>query len=182
MHDYLKANDLLAVPFDKGCDFCVMKKSTYSKKHDEVLNSDQFQKIDGANDELVIKNEKQINNSLQQLMKQGKINDKIYQRLRSTGSQPATLHGLAKVHKKNTPVLSIPGSSYKNLNRFLTPFFPKIPGANIETNTQDARKALESLTLEDDEQIVSLDVKSLYTNVPVGEAIEIALRELFQAT
>ena len=40
-------------------------------------------------------------------------------------------------------------------------------------------KALESLTLENDEQIVCLDVKSLYANVPVGEAIEIALRELY---
>ena len=83
---------------------------------------------------------------------------------------------------KNTPlrpVLSIPGSSYENLNRFVTPFFQKLPGANIETNTEDARKALESLTLEDDEQIVSHDVKSLYTNVPFRQAIEIALRELY---
>ena len=61
---------------------------------------------------------------------------------------------------------------------FLTQFFQKLLGANIETNTQDARKSLESLDLEDDEQIVSLDVKSLYTNDPVGEAIEIALRDL----
>ena len=91
VHDYLKANDLLAVLFDKGCGFCVMKKSTYREKLDWVLNSDQSQKIDGAKDELVIKNEKQINNNLQQLMKQGKIRDKIYQRLRSTGSQPARL-------------------------------------------------------------------------------------------
>ena len=59
--------------------------------------------------------------------------------------------------------------------------FQKLPGANIETNTRDFRKALESLSLEDDEQIVSLDVKSLYTNVPVGEAIEIALRELYSS-
>ena len=71
----------------------------------------------------------------------------------------------------------VSGSRYENLNRFLTPFFQKLPGANIETNTQDARKALVSLTHEDDEQSVSFDVKSLYTNVPNGEAIEIALRE-----
>ena len=184
VYDHLKANDLLAVRFDKGCGFCVMKKSTYREKLDEVLNSDQFQKIHGTKDELVIKKEKQINNSLQQLIKPEKISDKIYQRLRSTSSQPARPYGLAKVHKKDTPprtVLSIPGSSYENLNRFLTPFFQKLPGANIETNTQDATKALESLTLEYDEQIVSLDVKSLYTNVPVGEAIEIALRELYSS-
>ena len=98
VHDYLKAIDLLAVPFDKGCGFCVMKKSTYMEKLDEVLNSDQFQKITGAKDEIVIKNEKEINNSRQQLMKQRKSSDKIYQRLRSTGSQPARLYGLAKVH------------------------------------------------------------------------------------
>ena len=69
-----------------------------------MLNSDQFQKINGAKDDIVIKNEKQIDNSLQQLMKQGKINDKIYQRLRSTGLQSAGLYGLAKVHKKRTPL------------------------------------------------------------------------------
>ena len=31
--------------------------------------TDKFHKINGAKDEIVIKNEKQINNSLQQLMK-----------------------------------------------------------------------------------------------------------------
>ena len=32
----------------------------------------------------------------------------------------------------------------------------------FETNTQDARKALESLSLEDNEQIGALDVNSLH--------------------
>ena len=52
-------------------------KSTYMEKLDEVLNSDQFQKINEAKDDIVIKNEKQINNNLQHLMKQGKISDKF---------------------------------------------------------------------------------------------------------
>ena len=34
VHDYLKANNVLAVPFDKGCGFCVMKKLTYREKLD----------------------------------------------------------------------------------------------------------------------------------------------------
>ena len=33
--------------------------------------------------------------------------------------------------------------------------------------------------MDEDELMVSLDVKSLYTNVPVEEAIEIALKELY---
>ena len=102
--------------------------------------------------------------------------------MRTTGAQPARLYGLAKVHKNETPlrpVLSIPGSSYHNFNKFLTPLFEKIPGANIETSTLETRKKREMLVLDENEQIISLDLKCLYTNVPVCEAIEIALRRLY---
>ena len=51
----------------------------------------------------------------------------------------------------------------------------------MEANMQDARNALESLSLEDNERIVSLDTKSFYPNVRVGEAIEVALRELYSS-
>ena len=80
MHDYLKAKDLLFVLFDRGCGFFVMTKSTYSEKFEDVLNSDQFRKINGVKLENVIKPKKQISNGLQQLMKQGKKDDEIYQR------------------------------------------------------------------------------------------------------
>ena len=105
-------------------------------------------------------------------------------RLRTNGSQPARLYGLAKVHKIVTalrPVLSIPGSSYEKLNKFHSPLFGKLPGANFETNSKDARAALEATKLDEDEPVVSLDVKSLYTNVPVEEAIEIALKDLYSS-
>ena len=45
-----------------------------TKKHDEMLNSDQIQKINGAKDDIVIKNEKQINNSLQQRSREARKN------------------------------------------------------------------------------------------------------------
>ena len=54
-------------------------------------------------------------------------------------------------------------------------FEKKLSGANIETSTLDAREKLEKLILDENEQTVSLDVKS-----PVLEAIEIALRILYR--
>ena len=39
----------------------------------------------------------------------------------------------------------------------------------------------EPLKLDEDELVVSLGVKSLYRNVPVEEAIEIALNELYSS-
>ena len=88
--------------------------------------------------------------------------------MRSKGGQPARLYGLAKVHKAETPlrpVLSVPGSSYENLKEMLAKFFDNIDGANIETNTKEARKPVEKIALDPDETIISLDAKSLYTNV-----------------
>ena len=41
--NYLKTNNLLAVPFDKGCGFYVMKRSSYEAKLDKVLSVSQFQ-------------------------------------------------------------------------------------------------------------------------------------------
>ena len=76
---------------------------------------------------------------------------KVNKTLRSTGAQPARLHGLAKAHKKEIhmrPVLSVPGSCYYKFNNFLTPFSQKNEGANIETNTNDGRMSLEQRTPE----------------------------------
>ena len=42
MFDYLRAGDLLVIPFDKESGFCVMKKPTYREKFEEVLNLGQF--------------------------------------------------------------------------------------------------------------------------------------------
>ena len=92
------------------------------------------------------------------------------------------MYSLAKIHKAETPlrsVLSLPGSSHKNLNKKLAKFFDNIDGLNIETNTKDAREIIENIALDPDEAIISLDVRSLYTNVPLKEAIEIALQKLY---
>ena len=46
----------------------------------------------------------------------------------------------------------------------------------METSTFDARDELELIVLDNNKQRVLLDVKILYTNVPVSKAIEISIR------
>ena len=115
----------LAVPINKSCGFCVMKLTTYPEKLNENIGSNQFVAPIGESDDLTMRAEKLMNRSLHQLKKQRKINEKIYHRLRKTGSQPPSFYGLAKVHKNDTPLRrfqSSPVSSYKNLNKFLSHF------------------------------------------------------------
>ena len=66
------------------------------------------------------------------------------------------------------------------MNKVLAKFFEIIEGTNIETSSLDAREILESFSLEPNENLISLDAKSLYTNVPFKEAIDIALRKLYE--
>ena len=57
-NDFLKDQKLLAVPFDKGCGFCVMKQTTNSDKLNEILGSSQFEPRNGEGDDLTIRTQK----------------------------------------------------------------------------------------------------------------------------
>ena len=159
-----------------------MKKETYEKKLKNLLQAEQFSERKNLTDSVIMKIEKDISKELLAMKKKDEISEALYTRLRSTGALPARLDGLAKVHKQGTPLrpVFLPGSSYDNLNKTLAKYFYEIEEANIETNTQMAREILEKTELDSDERIISLDVKSLYTNVPLNEAVEIALRRLYE--
>ena len=52
---YLKSKGLVAVPYDKGMGFCVMRKDTYVNKSSDTLDSNQFSKSKGTSDAIVLK-------------------------------------------------------------------------------------------------------------------------------
>ena len=74
----------------------------------------------------------------------------------------------------------MPGSSYFNPNKVHAKVSVKIEGANIETNSLDAREILESISFEPNKIVISLALKSLYTNAPLNEVTDIALRKLYE--
>ena len=55
MAKFLKGNNFVAVPFDKGTGFCVMKTQSYQKKLEDVLDCTQFQEIASAGDKIALK-------------------------------------------------------------------------------------------------------------------------------
>ena len=64
---YLKDNGLLASALDKGTGVCVMKSDIYAEKLNEILNLEQFVKINLTRKEMCLKEEECINNVLQDL-------------------------------------------------------------------------------------------------------------------
>ena len=88
---YLKDNNLLAIPFDKGIGICVMKKEEYSKKLNTILQLPQFEKVsitrkNGMNP--ILKEEQRIIELLKGMKSRGEIDDVLYKKLKPMGSQP----------------------------------------------------------------------------------------------
>ena len=67
----------------------------------------------------------------------------------------------------------MPGSSYNPLANVLASWIKNLPEANINTKTSDVKRAISSVSLSDNESLVSLDVVSLFTNVPVTKAMQL---------
>ena len=169
----LKTKGVLAVPYDKGTGFCLMKSESYHQKLDKILDGPQFKKIE-ANADFIIKEETKFCRRLLDLKKGGFISKEFYETVRPVGSQPARLYGLAKVHKSNVPVrpiLSMPGSQYENLSKAVADILKRLPEAGIRTDKKEVLKTVQTTMLEDDEIMVSLDIESLFTNVPLTESI-----------
>ena len=130
-----------------------MKNETYEEKLKDLLQVEPFSERKNLTDSVIMKIEKDINKELLAMKKKDEITEALYTKLRSTGAQPTRLYGLAKIHKQCTPlrpVLSLPGSSYDNLNKTLAKYFDETEGKNIETNTQMASEILEKTELDSD--------------------------------
>ena len=90
---------------------------------------------------------------------------------------------MAKVHKKDTPVrpvLSMPGSAYHKVTEYIAEQLANVPQCKINASTEAISNRLKEMKLEKDEEIISFDMVSLYTNVPVLEAIEVCTDMLYR--
>ena len=183
---YLNDNNLLAVPFDKGIGFCIMTVENYQEKLDAVLNLSQFEEVvtkKRINEKSpVIKEEERVRDALKELKESGDIDEALFDKLKPIGSQPPRLYGLAKIHKTNVPVrpvLSMPGSAYHKIGLKVAEWLSVVPECGINTSSKKIADSLNNIELEENEEIVSFDVTSLYTNVPLTEAIQVCADMLY---
>ena len=103
---------------------------------------------------------------------------RIYDNLRPSGSQPPRIYGLPKIHKPDVPlrpiVSSINSPSY-SLSQYIASVVSPLAGHTDTAVRNSAHfvREMADVTLAQDELLVSFDVSSLFTNVPVSEAVEV---------
>ena len=158
---------------DKGNKTVIIYKTEYMEKMRKLLsdkNTYKTIKIDPT-DNL----QKRNNTLIAQLHKDGYITR--YEKFNMTTRVAAApeLYGLPKIHKNDIPLRPISASMKVpcySLSKYIGRILKNIisPTYNI-LNSMELKQKLDDVSLENDETMVSFDVVSLFTNIPIHLAI-----------
>ena len=127
----LKHNkDIIILRPDKGNGVVVLDKVVYNKAMVDLLSDNsKFKKLES---DLTLRREGQLQRFLRKLKKNGLLDCNIYREIYPTGSQPARLYGLPKLHKVKDP-------------KTITPPFRPIVSSSIGIYNYNLAKYLCSL-------------------------------------
>ncbi|XP_050714204.1 uncharacterized protein LOC126997250 [Eriocheir sinensis] len=156
-----------------------MAKEEYLSKMDSILSdTSKFKKIRwNPTDDI----KKKINATCRAI----NIATKSTRFPKLTGEfSPGYAYGNVKTHKTGNPlrpiISQIPTATYtvaKKLNEILAPYTPM---SHALTSTNDFLEILRTAPPADNHIIASLDVESLFTNVPVNRTIQIIMDRVYR--
>ncbi|CAK9810876.1 hypothetical protein ANTPLA_LOCUS6713 [Anthophora plagiata] len=168
----LKQNkDIVIIPADKGNTTVVMTRQDYTNKITQLLQDDTYKKIHKDPT-------KTIERKTTALLKTAKLPDDIYKSTNPQESRAPRLYGLPKIHKPDVPlrpIVSAIGSPTYNLAKYLTKILKPLTGkttSHIQNSTHFIQK-IQNIRLEPNDILVSFDVQSLFTNIPIQDSINI---------
>ncbi len=146
------------------------------------------------------------NKKIEVIKQKGSINQQLYKQLRSCGAKIGVCYGLFKIHKSDLPIrpiISTIGTHNYNTAKYLSKVLEdhfnqplSINSTHLDPNNNASKSTkrsfkyaikdsfdfinkLNNIKLEKDDFLISIDVVSLYTNVPIDETMEIIKNAFF---
>ena len=177
-----KNKNIIISKVDKGNAVVIQNVSDYRAKISQILNAtDKFKKL---NDDPTVKRERSLYNMLSALWKRMKLDPETLERIRPCGSRAGVMYGLPMVHKDNEPIrpiISAIGTYSYRLAKYLDEILKPLASNNNRMlhDTFDFVNKVSKLNITRDSYLTSLDVESLFTNIPTSETIEIILNRAF---
>ena len=188
LNNLSRRQELIIQKADKGNSVVILNKLDYKNRMKGILSdTSKFKKIDitpGKELNIILQQEDRLIKFLKSI--KSCIDYSLYKDLYPQGSQPGVIYGLSKIHKplvdnvpKLRPILSAIKTSTYNWAKF---FVPILRPLTFNTFTiKDSFEFAKNITDQNAElYMASLDVDSLFTNVPLDETINICVNELFQ--
>lgn len=169
---FLKNNpQLIVAQSDKSNKTIVMDATTYNDKCFQLLN-DQNTYTEIKTDPTNVTQNKN-NNLIKEWKNKQYITQNEAKQLTIHNAHPPKFYALLKTHKPNLPIRPIVSNNQAplyHLSKFLADSIKNIVGQNdyYIKNSFDFKKYIDQVHIPDNYILISLDVTSLYTNIPIN--------------
>ena len=172
-------NDIVIKPADKGSSVVVQNKTDYIAEAQRQLSDDRFyRELDSDPTE---EHAETVRKTLYEMHEPKHIDDKALEYLLPEYPKPGRFYLLPKIHKEGNPgrpIISANDHPTEKISEYvdfhLRPFVKELP--SYIQDTTDYINKTPSENLPDNTILVTMDVCSLYTNIPHVEGME-ACRE-----
>ena len=178
-----KDPDRVILSADKGNCVVVMDKHDYREKALSLLHNRNTYSI--LKSDPTGKTQRGLNAKLLLLKKSNIISKATYEKLYSSDGLSPRFYGLPKIHKLEIPlrpIVSFVNSPTYGVSSFLVKILSPVVGntENTVKNSCHFAEFVRGKTRKADQVLVSFDVVSLFTNIPVDLAIKVATKRLRQ--
>ena len=171
-------SDIIIKPADKGSSVVLQNREDYIKEGVRQLNDTKFYRK--TDTDLTASHSEQITRTLQQMQDLGEISTKCFKYLTGFKPRTARFYMLPKIHKgvnppPGRPIISGNNSPTERISQFVDHFIKDIAtkGKSYVRDTTDFIRIIENQPkpLPPDTILATLDICSLYTNIPNDEGI-----------
>ncbi|KAL9964392.1 hypothetical protein ACROYT_G028027 [Oculina patagonica] len=170
----------MILPADKGRASVVLDTDNFRSKMSILIGNGPYQLLNkDPTDRLTRK----LTEKLLTLKRSGDLSEAVYNKIRPRHKPPPRIYGLPKIHKTDIPlrpIVSCVNTFAYDLSAYLANILSPLTGKSdfAVTNSAHFVSTISSETILDNEIMVSFDVESLFTNVPIDGAVQAALRKL----
>ena len=172
--------NVVCCKFDKGNGVVLLDRQDYNQKCYAILSDEtKFKKLDSSHlSDIILKKRSSLQNYVYRYLRNSdKIEKSVYDKLYDVGSSPGKFYGLVKVHKDGypvRPVVSMIDTPEYGIAKWLDGFIkPNIPSKYMLDSTDQFVDIIKDFPVYPNDKLVSFDVKSLYTNIPLKETVGI---------
>ena len=181
-------NNIVILSGDKDSSVIIVNKTDYVNKINDMIS-------EGINDnKYVISNDTTLKDlhNFQAFLYRNFKDHKNYKQLRPSSNQPAKLFATAKTHKfdsfndinindlKLRPIMDQIGTHTYNASKIIAKYLtPLSKNDYVIDNTLTFPSLIRECHKGDDDEVVSYDVKSLFTSIPLNETIEYIIHEIY---
>ena len=186
MEELRKRDDLIFSKADKGGALVIMDVDDYIKEANRQLDDTEFyRKL--QNDPTATYSER-INKAIDKFQNEGLITEKVANGLKIDKPKASKFNLSPKIHKKNNPgrpVINSVNCHSSKISQYVD-FHLQPEVCKLKSYVKDSTDAINKLSainndMQKEDILVTMDVRSLYTNIPNGEGIQ-AVRDSLNAS